>query len=240
MSHDPYSDLVAPYALGALEHDEAEALEAHLETCEECRQELADFRGVSVALAEAVPPRRASQELRDRVMSTVRAEAELLAAAGPAADRPPRRRWWRLGNFELRPSVALAGVLAVAVAGTFGFALGGNGGPDETRTVRAQVTSAAGARASALLEERGERKVLRVRDFAGPGRGRVYQVWTQPQKGTQPEPTSVLFTLGKDRAAAVELPAEARRARRVLVSSEPAGGSPTGIPSRAPVLVAED
>jgi anti-sigma-K factor RskA len=235
----PWRDDAAAYLLGALDDAEVTAFEAHLAECEICREELAAHGDVPVALAEAVPPQRASRELRDRVMTQVRSEAELLAAAGPAADRPKPLRWWRLGRIELRPAIAMAGAVAVIVAGVLGFALGGGPSAGPTRSVSAQVRPSAGPAAVAKLEVRGRRETLRLRRFATPGEGRVYQLWTQTG-GRPPEATSVLFTVGKDGGAAVELPAAARRAHRVLVSSEPAGGSTSGRPSRRPVLVAAD
>jgi anti-sigma-K factor RskA len=238
VSKHVWSELAAPYVLGALDEREAGEFAVHLATCEACRGEVEELRVASGALAVAVPERAAPKDLRDRVMATVRAEAELLAAAGPEADRPVRPRR-RLGPLALRPAAALAAVTAVIAAGILGFALAG--GPDRrpaSTTIRARVSPAAGLAAAAALERRGDRETLRVRRFEGPGRGRVYQVWTQDTAKADPEPTSVLFTVGRDGGAAVELPAAARKAARVMVSSEPAGGSPTGIPSRAPVVVA--
>jgi anti-sigma-K factor RskA len=239
MTEHHWGDLVAPYVLGALDEHETGDFEAHLAGCEACRLEVAEMSVVPAALAEAVPERTAPRDLRDRVLTTVRAEADLLAAAGPEADRPsPGRPRWRIGSPPLRLATALAAVTAVIVAGVLGFAL--RGGPDDlrARTIPAQVSEAAGLGARAALERRGERRTLRVERFEGPGRGRVYQVWTQASPAADPEPTPVLFTVGRDGAAAVELPAAARTAPRVLVSSEPAGGSPTGVPSGAPVVIA--
>ncbi len=55
--HTPFQDNLAAYALGALDPEETAALEAHLQTCEPCRAELADYQSVSSGLLAALPPR---------------------------------------------------------------------------------------------------------------------------------------------------------------------------------------
>jgi anti-sigma-K factor RskA len=51
--HDP--QLLGAYVLGVLDEQEAQALEAHLVTCPECRQELEDLRAMEASLGD-VPP----------------------------------------------------------------------------------------------------------------------------------------------------------------------------------------
>jgi hypothetical protein len=47
----PHADLVSVYALHALDHDEEEAMRAHIAGCNDCRQELAMTRPVIDAFA---------------------------------------------------------------------------------------------------------------------------------------------------------------------------------------------
>jgi anti-sigma-K factor RskA len=230
-----FTDSVASYVLGALPPEEVAPFEAHLASCPDCRAEVERLSLVPDALGASAPPMAAPPALRERIMSTVRAEAELLQAAGPAADRPAGRRpWWRL-----RPALAAAGAALVAAAAVVGFVLGEGGGPARTRTIAAHVTAGAGRAASASLVREDGRLVLRVEHMAAPGRGRVYQVWLQQHSGLAPQPTPAMFTpLGPDGSNRVQLPQAAGASHQVLVTSEPAGGSRTGIPSRAPVLSA--
>jgi anti-sigma factor RsiW len=242
MSEHAFEDSVASYVLGALPEDELAEFEAHLESCPRCRAEVQSFAAVPAALALAVTPAPAPAELRDRIMATVAGEAELLRAAGPEADRAaPRRRRDGLTWLRRRPALAGAGAVALAAAAVAGFVLGDNGGPagpGKVSTISAQVTPPAGRGARAFLERQGSRLRLEVRHMADPGAGRVYQVWLQPREGAAPTPTPALFTVGRDGAAAVELPATASRATRVMVTSERAGGSRTGSPARPPVISA--
>ena len=236
MTDHHFSDSIPSYVLGALPPEEIGAFEAHLESCPECRAEVAHLQAVPDALAVSAPPVVAPPELRERIMTRVRAEAELLHAAGPEADRPAsqRRPWWRL-----RPALAAGGAALVAAAAVVGFVLGEGGGPAKTQTISAHVTSAAGHGATASLVHEDGRLVLNVEHMAKPGKGRVYQVWLQSDSGMSPQPTQAMFTpLGRDGSNRVQLPEAAGSSHQVLVTSERTGGSKTGIPSGAPVLSA--
>ena len=56
MSHDEASDLLGAYALDAVDGDEHNELEAHLETCPRCRAELDSLREVAAAMGNSVEP----------------------------------------------------------------------------------------------------------------------------------------------------------------------------------------
>lgn len=246
MSDQHPTDSLAAYALSAVPSDERAEIEAHLDTCATCRGELDALSTVTTALAHGVPSFPAPAPLRDRIMATVNAEAELLSAAGPEADRPPvpkgeRARTWGFGALRLRPAGALAGGFAILIAAVLGFAIGGGRKSSDgvhTHVVSAVVSPGVGHAARAQLELTGSRTTLRVAHFASPGRGRVYQVWLKPGRNQALRATPELFTVGRDGRGAVELPRSAQHAYRVMVTSEPAGGSPSGQPSRPPVLQA--
>lgn len=232
---DNRRDQIAAYVLGALDDPELHEFEVHLATCHDCRDEVDSLRGVTGALAAAAPPAKAPRSIRDAVMAEVRAEAEVMKAAGAGADRPPRR--WNLGRISLRPALAAAGATAVCAAAAVGFVAGSNGGTD-TKTTSAQVTRLAGANASARVESRGSEASLHVAGLREPGTGRVYQVWVLKPGQRSPTATHALFTVDQDGRGVVDLPKSASHGRSVLVTSELDGGSITGVPSRPPVLSA--
>src|SRR5574341_216089 len=62
--HLPYRENLAAYTLEALDADEAAALEAHLQTCESCRAQLADYQRLSAGLLLALPPQAPRPALR--------------------------------------------------------------------------------------------------------------------------------------------------------------------------------
>ena len=253
-----HTDDAGAGVLGALPEDEQRRFAAHLETCEICRREVAELQMVAdtlpLAAVQVAPP----PELKDRIMSAVRAEAEVLQAAGPEADvvargptapeeaatpaapaqRERKRRdqpWWRRPIFALRPvpaAFAAAGILALGIA--FG-ALVSSGGPSE-HTVRAQVVAPAAPGARAALTVAGDRATLDVRNFPAPPSGRVYQVWLKRPGRAAPEPTNALFDV-RDGTATVAVPGGVEGVDQVLVTAEPKGGS--AAPTRPPVVIAQ-
>lgn len=250
---------VGAYVLDALEPGEHAAFERHLAACERCREEVAYLRVAAEALPlspEQVAPPPA---LKTRLMAVVHREAELLAAAGPQADRPaapaaagaapepepatdaarrPRRDrgatpWWRrsLGALRPLPAAGLATVLLAVGVGA-GIALQGDSGP-ATRTVAADVAPAGG---QAQLVVTGDHARLVAEGLRRPPRDRVYQVWVLRKGGTAPSPTDALFRTTPDGRASVDVPADLHAGDKVLVTAEPDGGS--AAPTSRPVVSA--
>jgi anti-sigma-K factor RskA len=229
------------YALGALDDAERPRVAAHLEGCERCRQDLDDLQLVASALPEAAPEVEPPPELRDRIMSVVRVEAELLQAAGSEADvaavrEPRRRRGWAV----LPRRIAVAGALAAVATGAVGGFLIGSATEDPTapgRVVAATVDAGAApdGRASLLLD--GDDAQLRVERLPAAPEGRVYQVWLK-RPDRAPEPTPALFDVSADGAGTVRVPGDLDGVQQVLVTAEPDGGSRSGLPSRQPIITA--
>lgn len=233
--HERWQDAAGAYVLDALAQDEKAPYEAHLEGCPACRHEVEELSVAAAALPVAATPVAPPPALKERVMTEVRREAELLAAAGPSADRPPRagrapRRRFALAGWRLAP-VAAALLIAGVLAGVgLGRALDGDG----TRTVTATVDREQAPQASARLEIEDGRAQLVAEDLPAPPEGRVYQVWIMRQGASSPEPTPALFLPRRDGTAVATVPGSVSDARSVLVTDEPAGGSPA--PTRRPVL----
>jgi anti-sigma factor RsiW len=224
----------ASYVLGAMPDDEAEAFRYHLGECEECAVTLRELEFVSHALRSGVPQLTAPPQIRDRVMRTVHAEAQLLQSAGADADadRGERARS-RKGRFSLRPlpSIAIAAVL-LALGLTTGKLLSGEDGAPSLRTIAAHRVPA-GATAEMRLSSDGAKLV--VSGMRAPASGRVYQVWLdRPNDRQPPLPTKALFSVNKHGEGSVDVPGRLAGVSQVLVTSEPLTGSE--IPSRQPII----
>jgi anti-sigma-K factor RskA len=80
MTNDELHELIAAYALHALDTDERRAFESHLAACDECRADLASLRETVGALAHStegpVPP----ADLRGRIIAAARAEPPKVVA----------------------------------------------------------------------------------------------------------------------------------------------------------------
>jgi anti-sigma-K factor RskA len=214
----------AAYVLGALEQSECERYREHLLSCAECRAEVAELQLVVDELPSMVPPASAPAELRERILTTVRAEAAVLQAAGHEADEAPRKAGrWRSPRFSF---AAAGAVLTAAAVVIVALVLGGSS-PHE-RVIEAQVTIP-GARAA--LHQRSGHTELVVSKMPQPALGKIYEVWLSRGKGDA-EPTSALFSVTNSGNGEIDVPSNLRGVKQVLVTAEPAGGSkhPTSTP----------
>jgi len=208
----------AAYVLGALEPGEAEAFRAHLAECHACRDEVAAFEQITEALPASTGRSEVPRDLRRRVMREVRATPKSAPArASSIRTRAPTR-------FSPVWGGALAAVV-VAVIVVFALSSGGSSGP---RTVQASV-------GSAELRIDSGRGDLIVHRLAPLPAGRVYEMWVQRGSAT-PTPTGTLFSTRANGSANVGVPGSLNGVSRVMVTQEPAGGTPT--PTSAPVIVA--
>jgi anti-sigma-K factor RskA len=222
---------VGAYVLGALDEPEVGSFREHLEACSACREEVAQLQNVTDSLAIAVPHVQAPDDLRARLMTVVRGEAELLRAAGHEADRPARshsRMRWRL-----LPALAATGALAAGVL--IGALAIDTGSSRQTRVIQATVVAPAGDDATAALHEVGSHAEIQVNGMPAPALGRIYEVWLE-RGSNPPEPTDALFSVTGQGKGTVNVPGDIRGVSKVLVTSEPLGGSLK--PTRSPVIVA--
>ncbi|HET7454627.1 MAG TPA: anti-sigma factor [Solirubrobacterales bacterium] len=130
-----WRELLGVYALGQLEGDERAGLEAHLDGCAQCREELALLEPVARMLPHADPERFESAapqpppELGARIAATI---------AGERRQREQRRRRRLFGGFALGGATA---ALAAAVLAIFVLGGGGSGEPERHVTFAAQGVS---------------------------------------------------------------------------------------------------
>ena len=104
--NDHVLDDLEPYALGAIDHADAERIASHLAVCPACRAEAAALAEVVSTLPDAVPLREPRVTLRERVLAAGREDLKPTVAGA--------RRRWAFG--PVRPSrVAFAGLAAIAI-----------------------------------------------------------------------------------------------------------------------------
>jgi hypothetical protein len=230
----PRVDDAASYVLRAMPDGEWEQYADHAAHCTVCTAKIAELGFVSDALLNAVPQLSAPPEIRARVMAVVRAESELLLAAGPMADRPiERESTRRFSLLRLRPwpaAVLATSLLALGIGG--GALLVGSG--EQATPQRTIACAAAPDGSSCQMRVVGDDAKLVVAGLAPPPEGRIYQVWLDRGTGA-PEPTEALFSVRKGRAS-VSVPGDLKGVKQVLVTDEPLGGSEA--PTRQPVIAA--
>jgi anti-sigma-K factor RskA len=236
--HEPDFDCVqradaAAYVLGALEGPEP--YREHLSSCATCQAEVARLQLVADALPSTVPSETAPRALIERVLVTVRSEAELLRAAGSEADRPPsrtrrarsRRVSWAAAGLAFAASLAVAAALTI----------NSNSSPRER--VSAAEVAATIPGAHAWLHQIDGHASLVVSGMPQAPTGKIYEVWLGRAAGS-PQPTSALFGVTSQGSGSTAVPDSLHGVKEVLVTSEPLGGSahPTSPPLLRVVLPA--
>ncbi len=212
-SHEDYKDNLGAYVLGALPELEIEVLERHLAGCESCRGEVEELRPVTAAMARSVPQVEPPPSLKENLMATVRAEAEVRAVE-VQPQRRERRNWFA----GLQPRFAAAAALAVLALGiVIGVAADRAADPDG-RTISARINRTLMPTGDARLRVSDDRSDARVRlsDAPSPGSGHLYELWVQHADGTiTPGPT---VRSGGD--GEVKIPGGIGDAKAVMVTLE--------------------
>ena len=226
MSSDLH-ELVAPYALDALDHDERERFERHLAECERCTAELAELQGAVGALAVAAEGPEPPASLRGRVLEAARADG-----AGKVIPFP-RRRW----AFPVAATLAAAAAIVAIGLGVWATSLSHS--LDREREAKDSYAQAlrllgGGAQAKALVDAEGAllvrpdggKAALVVCGLSAAPSGKTYEAWVI--EGGTPRPAG-LFRGGSG-CPPVLLEREVPDGAVVAVTLERKGGvqKPTG------------
>lgn len=222
------------WVLGALSAEEAERFAAHLDGCAKCRADVARLAEAAGRLAEASPLLAPPPELRDRLMSSVRAETSLFNAASATPSPNPARRLGRPRH--IRAMVAVFASLAIA-ATAIALIIANHGSDQVMRRIVAEEVTAqgGGTRAHAVVQVDAHAATLIVTHLAAPPAGRLYQAWVV-RRGSPAKPTGALFSVLRSGDSRILLPA-LHDVTEVIVTAEPARGSAT--PTLPPIVVVQ-
>jgi anti-sigma-K factor RskA len=215
-------ELVAAYALNALDEDDRAAFEEHLGDCEQCTVALAELRDTAAALAyvpETVAPPAA---LRSRILETARAERPNVVPL----HRTGARRTWGLG------AVAAVAVAAAAALAIWNVSL--HNSLDSERSANQKVVSVSlnGAQGKLAVANSG-RAVLFTCGIAKAPAGKTYEAWVITS-GTAARAGEFA---GGQGCVAVPLARDVPSGSTVAVTVEPDGGSDQ--PTTTPIIQSE-
>jgi Anti-sigma-K factor rskA/Putative zinc-finger len=203
----------AAWALGALDPDEAERFQAHLQSCGGCRTAVAEFEPVARALAHPPPAVEPPADLQARtlasvqyaVMSAKRAAESPPPALAAATAKAKASRWWHWHwNFPVFSLAAALGAAAVAIAVVLVQVV--QTAPAQAQTViplHAASGSAASGQATAVHTEYGWSIHLTVNHLPPLGPGQFYECWYAGPGNRPGHPeliTAGTFTIGPDGA----------------------------------------
>jgi anti-sigma-K factor RskA len=224
MAHDALHDLTPGYALDALDETERAAYEAHLATCEQCRDELARMQDTVGTLAYAVSSPAPPAELRDRIVAQARAER------GNVVPFRPRRRL----TYALGAVAAAAAVVALAV-GLWAASLS-----DDLDQQRSVVSILADPQARQVPMQGGDGRVVvtdsgdaaLVTSVPAAPAGKTYEVWVF--EGDTPRRAGTFE--GDDAHDVVRLTRPVPAGAKIAVTVEADGG--VDAPTSPPVMSA--
>ena len=234
MTDHQWSELAAPYVLGALPPDERKRFAAHLAECAACRGEVQALREVAVLLPDAAPVATPPTGLRDRILREARQVRPIGHGRAPIVP-------WLAAAASLVLAVGL-GYMYVHERGTVQRV---NAVLAERDSLIATVfspdvvtaaLSATGKPPSARLfwNQARRRVVMAVFQLPPAPAGRTYQLWAIAQ-GKKPVSLGVFNTAADGRlTAAMDVP-PGLTFELTAVTEEPAGGSPQ--PTQQPFLI---
>jgi len=236
-----WTELAAPYALGALDPEERSRFETHLADCAVCRAEVRSHKEVAALLAESAPVATPPAALRDRVLRQARRVRPI------GARRPGRAPWLAaaaclvlaigLGYAYLRERAERERTVQSLAASRDTIAARDSliatiFSPDVVTAALAATGQAPSARV--YWNPPRHRVVVAVFNLPPAPAGRTYQLWAIPH-GKKPVSLGVFNTSTDGRlTAALEVPL-GLTFEVTAVTEEPAGGSPQ--PTQTPFLV---
>lgn len=250
-SHDDALDLLAAYALGALEPDELATVQQLLTERPELQQTLAELRGVVQRLPLAIPEAQPPVALRARTLSYALAGSQAILPAPVSGGRP--WSWRRIFSH--------AGALATGMAVVAGLMWGQLADSRQQMVQTQQQLLVAQTELNTLRDEQqrialvvtGTQQPVVLTGASGTGTvlrtnagvmvsaqlpalasGRVYQVWAI---AGQDAPHSVgTFAVDNDGYGLLVagIDATAQQAQVFAITEEPSGGSPA---PTTPILI---
>ena len=94
-SHAEYREALALHALGSLENNERQDIEAHLEACPSCLMEFGELRETAAGLVHAISPLDPSPRVLDEILGALESSTALPAPARKLSPAAALRREWR-------------------------------------------------------------------------------------------------------------------------------------------------
>ncbi|MCZ6642157.1 MAG: zf-HC2 domain-containing protein [Gammaproteobacteria bacterium] len=189
MNHRNAQELLAWYAAGTLDPEENSAVQAHVDDCQACREELSDLTIVHEVVAEVSADEPAySSAILQRAMSQIDGIEQGVSAPGePTGSNEPRSllaafaEWLQWSLTPNMARLAIAGQFAVILGLALALGITGGEAPDEIGTAGGQANQ----RAHLTVVFKTDVTELEMRELllgldasvvAGPGATGMYQL----------------------------------------------------------------
>lgn len=219
MDDNALHELTAGYALDALEAADARAYEQHLAHCPRCQDELAAFAAAAGALAFGAAPAEPPAALRERILSTARAERSNVV--------PMRARF--------RPALAVRALAVAASAAAVGLGIWNVALHQRLDRSHEALRSVVlhGAAGSVVLGAGGQGTMV-VANLVSPPAGKTYEAWVI--RDGKAEPAGTFAAGGK--TVVVHLLRPVPKGAIVAVTIERAGGAEQ--PTTQPIITSSE
>ena len=232
--HATFQDNLAAFALGALDPEESAALEAHLQICESCRAELADYQQVSTGLMASLPPRQPPARVRRALQKQI------------ARQTAPERRGFSWSSTRLVFAGLMTALVALNAFTVYQLVsikqeqaeMDRQRASEQTAismlaypTTKTLTFAENGVSGSLLVDKQRNLVAVFAWNLPTPPAGKIYQMWLSDPKGDR---TSGGFLVPEANypfvMAVVQSPQPLTNFTGFGVTLEPAGGSlaPTG------------
>jgi anti-sigma-K factor RskA len=238
MSCETNSELLELYALGVLEADDREEVEAHLrDNCIRCRAGLRRARAMNSAVLGSLPLEEPSAGLRTRVVNSIRPRRARAPVAwiGLAAGLAAATIWLGLDNQQRSNELSVARIESRNLqrrSEELGRSLAFLRDP-ETRPAVSKP-DANKPRGTYFVNPRSG-VMLIASNLPVPTAGRVYEMWIIP-KGQAPRPAGVFRPEANGSAVHLESgPVDLSSVQAFAITEEPEAGS--AAPTTTPFLV---
>ena len=252
MTHDEVLAELGAYTLDSLTPDERAAIDAHLQSCASCREEL---RAMSVAVAgigTSVPLRPMARERSAAVKRRLLARAEadktgvtpIRSAAIPA--RPSRLPWWVAAAASIAFLVAMYQRVEIArdrdeIAAAYAKEFLSVGALRDSLAARERTLSAmAGSDVKVVELVANNRRpnarmfwaqstntwTMFAHDMPAPASGRTYQLWLITRTGQRISAGTFAPDPTGNAVVSAQYPLDRNALQMIAVTDEPAGGVP--------------
>ena len=168
---------IAGWALGALDGEDSQAFEEHLQSCDGCQAAVAEFEAVAQALKHPAPAVEPAADLQARTIAAVQHAA--MAAKRPEKSPAKASHWWHL-HWTSRFLPALTAVAAAAVtAGAFlGVQIFQAAAPAAASYNLAARPGQIGSATAVARDVHGGYEIqLTVKDLPKLAQGQFYECW---------------------------------------------------------------
>ncbi len=240
--HSVYEELVAAYAIDALDIEETSLMEEHLTSCDQCASDVASFHE---ALAEVAPTATLAKD--DALWAKIESQITPKENSGSGTnivDISQRRR----GSIWLRPSSAVAAIALIVAFVSTATAIGTNSSKasftKSNTAMESQIvanaiaspgskmlhlTSASSKYSLNIVITKDGKAYITSGDLPPLNGQKSYQVWGIRANGM----VSIMVFGSHMKGVAFSLPANAGFAQ-IAVTQEPMGGSPA--PTSTPIV----